>query len=55
MPLSDRVDEWMVNNFTEFEGKNLKSIAKGDLEDLDTKEEKKEKEKTDKSFKKTLE
>ena len=52
--LSDRVDEWMVNNFTEFEGKNLKSIAKGDLEDLDTKEEKKEKEKTAKGFKKTL-
>lgn len=53
--LSDRVDEWMVNNFTEFEGKNLKSIAKGDLEDLDSKEEKKEKEKTAKGFKKTLE
>lgn len=52
--LSDRVDEWMVNNFTEFEGKNLKSIAKGDLEDLDSKEEKKEKEKTAKGFKKTL-
>jgi molecular chaperone HtpG len=52
--LSDRVDEWMVNNFTEFEGKNLKSIAKGDLEDLDTKEEKKEKEKAAKGFEKTL-
>jgi molecular chaperone HtpG len=52
--LSDRVDEWMVNNFTEFEGKNLKSIAKGDLEDLDSVEEKKEKEKTAKGFKKTL-
>jgi len=52
--LSDRVDEWMVNNFTEFEGKSLKSIAKGDLEDLDSKEEKKEKEKTAKGFKKTL-
>ena len=52
--LSDRVDEWMVNNFNEFEGKNLKSIAKGDLEDLDSVEEKKEKEKTAKGFKKTL-
>ena len=52
--LSDRVDEWMVNNFTEFEGKNLKSIAKGDLENLDSKEEKKEKEKAAKGFKKTL-
>ena len=53
--LSDRVDEWMVNNFTEFEGKNLKSIAKGDLEDLDSKEEKEEKEKTAEGYKKTLE
>ncbi len=52
--LSDRVDEWMVNNFTEFEGKNLKSIAKGDLEDLDSKEEKKEKEKAAKGFKKVI-
>jgi molecular chaperone HtpG len=53
--LSDRVDEWMVSNFTEFEGKTLKSIAKGDLQDLDSTEEKKEKEKTAKGFKKTLE
>ena len=52
--LSDRVDEWMVNNFNEFEGKNLKSIAKGDLEGLDSKAEKKEKEKATKGFKKTL-
>ena len=53
--LSDRVDEWMVSNFTEFEGKTLKSVAKGDLQDLDSTEEKKEKEKTAKGFKKTLE
>jgi len=53
--LSDRVDEWMVNNFTEFEGKNLKSIAKGDLQDLDSKEEKEEKEKTAEGYKDTLE
>jgi len=52
--LSDRVDEWMVNNFNEFEGKNLKSIAKGDLEDLDSVEEKKEKEKAAKGFKKVI-
>ncbi len=52
--LSDRVDEWMVNNFNEFEGKNLKSIAKGDLENLDSKEEKKEKEKTAKSYNKVI-
>lgn len=53
--LSDRVDEWMVNNFTEFEGKNLKSIAKGDLQDLDSKEEKEQKEKTAEGYKETLE
>ncbi|SMN15058.1 Chaperone protein HtpG [uncultured Candidatus Thioglobus sp.] len=52
--LSDRVDEWMVNNFNEFKGKNLKSIAKGDLENLDSKEEKKEKEKTAKSYNKVI-
>ncbi len=32
--LSDPIDEWVVNHLTEYEGKNLKSIAKGDL-DLD--------------------
>jgi molecular chaperone HtpG len=53
--LSDRVDEWMVNNFTEFEGKNLKSIAKGDLQDLDSEEEKQQKEKTAEGYKETLE
>lgn len=48
--LSDRVDEWLVSNFTEFEGTPLKSIAKGDLEDLDSKEDKKKKEKTVKDY-----
>jgi molecular chaperone HtpG len=52
--LSDRVDEWMVSNFTEFEGKTLKSIAKGDLEDLDSKEEKKNKEKVAKGYEKVI-
>ncbi len=32
--LSDRVDEWLVSHLTEFEGKSLVSIAKGQL-DLD--------------------
>jgi molecular chaperone HtpG len=49
--LSDRVDEWLASNFGEFEGKSLRSIAKGDLEDLDTKEDKKKKEKVTKDFK----
>ncbi len=53
--LSDRVDEWMVSNFGEFEGVSFKSIAKGDLEDLDSKEEKKAKEEVTKNFEKVIE
>ena len=30
--LSDRVDEWMMSFFTEFEGKKLQSVAKGALD-----------------------
>jgi len=41
--LGDRVDEWMVSYLTEFEGKKLQSIAKGDL-DLGKLEEESEKE-----------
>jgi molecular chaperone HtpG len=42
--LSDRVDEWLVTHLTEFEGKPLQSVAKGDLDlgklaDLHEKEE----------------
>lgn len=32
--LSDRVDEWLTSHFTEYEGKSLQSVAKGEL-DLD--------------------
>lgn len=53
--LSDRVDEWLVSNFTEFETTPLKSIAKGDLADLDSKEDKIKKEKTAKDFDKVVE
>ncbi|HEY5928675.1 MAG TPA: molecular chaperone HtpG [Burkholderiales bacterium] len=44
--LSDRVDEWVASNLSEFEGKALVSVAKGDL-DLGqlADEEKKEQEK----------
>ena len=52
--LSDRVDEWLVANFGEFEEFSLKSIAKGDLDDLDTKEDKKKKEKTVKDYEKVI-
>ena len=30
--LSDRVDEWLVSSLTEFDGKALQSVAKGDLD-----------------------
>ncbi|MDH5480625.1 MAG: molecular chaperone HtpG, partial [Nitrosomonas sp.] len=45
--LADRVDEWLVTNLTEFEGKSLQSVAKGglDLGDLEEEEEKKAREK----------
>jgi molecular chaperone HtpG len=52
--LSDRVDEWLVGNFGEYEEFSFKSIAKGDLDDLDSKKEKKEKEKTTKDFEKVI-
>lgn len=41
--LSERVDEWLVSNFTEFEGKSLVSVARGDLDlgKFETEEEKK--------------
>jgi molecular chaperone HtpG len=41
--LSDRVDEWLVSHLTEFDGKKLASIAKGEL-DLDKLADDKEKE-----------
>ena len=52
--LTDRVDEWLVANFGEYEELSFKSIAKGDLDDLDSKKEKKEKEKTTKDFEKVI-
>ncbi|NOQ35891.1 MAG: molecular chaperone HtpG, partial [Methylococcaceae bacterium] len=50
--MSDRVDEWLLSNLTEFEGKHLQSVAKGelDLDKLDTEEEKKEQEEAGKDF-----
>jgi len=41
--MHDRVDEWVVSSLTEFQGKNLASVAKGDL-DLGTLEDEQEKE-----------
>lgn len=51
--LSDRVDEWLVTSLTEFDGKQLQSVAKGEL-DLgkldDSEEEKKQQEAVNKDF-----
>ncbi len=50
--LSDRIDEWLVSNLTEYKGKTLQSVAKGklDLGDLTDEEEVKEQESIEKSF-----
>lgn len=55
--LCDRVDEWMLSFFTEFDGKVLASVAKGglDLGSLSDEAEKKEHEETEKQFKDFLE
>ncbi|WP_299258560.1 molecular chaperone HtpG [uncultured Kushneria sp.] len=40
--LSDRIDEWLMTHFTEFDGKSLIDITRGDLDlgDIDSEEEK---------------
>ncbi|MBI2961088.1 MAG: molecular chaperone HtpG [Betaproteobacteria bacterium] len=50
--LHDRVDEWLVANLPEFEGKRLVSVAKGslDLGKLQTEDDKKEQEKREGEF-----
>ncbi|NJD08525.1 MAG: molecular chaperone HtpG [Methylococcaceae bacterium] len=45
--LSDRIDEWLVDHLTDYEGKHLQSIAKGDL-DLGQLEDEKDKEELEK-------
>ncbi|MEQ1602400.1 MAG: molecular chaperone HtpG [Methylophilaceae bacterium] len=51
--LSDRVDEWMLSGLTEFEGKRLQSVAKGDLDlgSLEDEAEKEAQKKTEDEFK----
>ena len=51
--LTDRVDEWMLSFFTEFEGKELVSVAKGglDLGQLEDEAEKKQHEETETEYK----
>lgn len=55
--LSDRVDEWVVGNLTEFDGKPLQSVAKGglDLGKLEDEADKKEAEKAADEYKELIE
>jgi molecular chaperone HtpG len=55
--LTDRVDEWMLSFLTEFEGKELASVAKGglDLGTLEDEAEKKQHEETETEFKDLVE
>ncbi|MES2049116.1 MAG: molecular chaperone HtpG [Pseudomonadota bacterium] len=55
--LTDRVDEWMLSFLTEFDGKELVSVAKGDLDlgKLEDEAEKKQHEETETEFKDLVE
>jgi len=53
--LSDRIDEWLVNGLTEFDGKKMQSVAKGDLDKLDTESDKKATEKAEEDNKEVIE
>ena len=55
--LTDRVDEWMLSFLTEFEGRELASVAKGglDLGKLENEEEKKQHEQVEADYKDLVE
>ncbi|MEO8418603.1 MAG: molecular chaperone HtpG [Methylophilaceae bacterium] len=55
--LSDRVDEWLLGSLTEFEGKKLQSVAKGDLDlgKLEDEAEKEQQKKVEDEFKSLVE
>lgn len=48
----NRIDEWLVSHLTEFDGKTLQSVAKGDLDlgGLDDEDSKKQQEEQEKDF-----
>lgn len=49
--LSDRIDEWLMSHLTEFDGKSMVDVAKGELDlgEIEDEEEKKAQEETAKS------
>ncbi|OMH25235.1 molecular chaperone HtpG [Motiliproteus sp. MSK22-1] len=55
--LSDRVDEWLMSNLNEYDGKTFKDVGKGDLDlgKVDDEEEKKQQEETAKEFSSLIE
>lgn len=55
--LSDRVDEWMLGSLTEFGGKALQSVAKGDLDlgKLEDEAEKEQQKKVEDAYKSLVE
>ena len=50
--LSDRIDEWLVSHLTEFDGKQLQSVARGgvDLSGMEDEESKEAQEKLEQEF-----
>lgn len=54
--LTDRIDEWLMNQLVEFDGKQFQDVTKGSLDfgDLDDEEAKEEQEKVEKEFKSLL-
>ncbi|NVK57969.1 MAG: molecular chaperone HtpG [Alteromonadaceae bacterium] len=55
--MGERIDEWLMQHLTEFDGKQLKSIARGDLglDDLEDEESKKAQEEAEKQVEGVLE
>jgi molecular chaperone HtpG len=55
--LSDRIDEWLVSHLTEFDGKPLQSVARGDLDlgKIGDEEEEKATEEASEEFKDVIE
>lgn len=55
--LSDRIDEWMMGYLSEYEGKHLQDISRGelDLDEVESEEEKKEQEQASEEYKDLVE